>query len=85
MNEIKKKFIKMTCKSCNQVSVIECEETTDDEPNVTMGVQMECNSLSKPLSHKIPSPHKDCIKNALKRLKDQYSFGIPDKETINDN
>ena len=76
MNEIKKRFVKMTCKSCNQITVMEYEGTTADEYNA---VQMGCNSPSKPLSRKIPSPPRDCIKNALKRLKDQYSFGIPDK------
>ena len=29
-------------------------------------------------SHIFDSPPRDCIKNALKRLKDQYGFGISD-------
>jgi hypothetical protein len=39
----------------------------------------EQNSPSKVLSTNLHSPPKDCIKNALKRLKDQCGFGIPDK------
>ena len=38
----------------------------------------EQNSPSKPLSSNYDSPPKDCIKKALKRLKKQYEFGIPD-------
>ena len=38
----------------------------------------ECNGLSKASSQDIHSPPRDCIKNALKRLKDQYGFGISD-------
>ena len=38
----------------------------------------EHNDPSKTLSHNFHSPPKDCIKNALKRLKDQYGFGISD-------
>ena len=38
----------------------------------------ECNDSFKTLSKKIDSPPRDCIKNALKRLKDQYGFGISD-------
>ena len=35
----------------------------------------EQNSPLKPSSSKYDSPPKDCIKNALKRLKKQYGFG----------
>ena len=38
----------------------------------------EQNRPLKQLSHKSNSPPRDCIKNALKRLKKQYGFGIPD-------
>ena len=38
----------------------------------------EHNGSSKLLSSNFHSPPKDCIKNALKRLKDQYGFGISD-------
>ena len=38
----------------------------------------EHNDPSKTLSHNFHSQPKDCIKNALKRLKDQYGFGISD-------
>ena len=38
----------------------------------------EHNGSSKTSSHNFRSPPKDCIKNALKRLKDQYGFGISD-------
>ena len=33
---------------------------------------------SKRSSRNFHTPPKDCIKNALKRLKDQYGFGISD-------
>ena len=62
----------------------DCEPTTADEYNLewlkgyNTGVEMGCNSPLKPLSHKIHTPPKDCIKRAFKRLKDQYDFGIPD-------
>ena len=39
----------------------------------------EQNSPFKLPSHNFHSPPKDCIKNVLKRLKDEYGFGIPDK------
>ena len=39
----------------------------------------EQNSPLKPPSPNYDRPPKDCIKKALKRLKDQYRFGIPDK------
>ena len=38
----------------------------------------EQNSPSKETSHKIYSPPKDCIKQAFKRLRDEFGFGIPD-------
>ena len=38
----------------------------------------EHNSPSKTLSHNFHSPPKDCIKNAFKRLRDEYGFGISD-------
>ena len=38
----------------------------------------EHNSLSKTPSHNFHSPPKDCIKNAFKRLRDEYGFGISD-------
>ena len=38
----------------------------------------EHNGSSKASSHDFHNPPKDCIKNALKRLKDQYGFGISD-------
>ena len=81
MNEIKKRFIKMTCKSFNEVSVIEYEQTTADEYNVTMGVEMGCNSALKDVSQESGSTPHHKIKEALNRLKDEYGFGIPDKET----
>ena len=56
------------------------EHTTADSFN--MGVEKGCNSPSKPLSRKIGSPPRDCIKNALKRLKDEFGFGIPDKKDV---
>ena len=38
----------------------------------------EHNWSSKSSFDNFHSPPKDCIKNALKRLKDQYRFGISD-------
>ena len=38
----------------------------------------EQNSPSKPLSSDYDNPPKDCIKKALKRLRDEFGFGIPD-------
>ena len=81
MNEIKKRFIKMTCKSCNEVSVIEYEETTDVNYNVTMGVELGCNDALKDVSPKKGSTPHHVIKEALNRLKRTMGYGIPDKET----
>ena len=41
----------------------------------------EPNSSFKELSELKDTPPKDCIKNTLNRLKDEFGFGIPDKET----
>ena len=71
----------MTCKSCKQVSVIEYEQATIDEYNVTMGVQMECNDTLEDVSQEKGSTPHHKIKEALNRLKDKYGYGIPDKET----
>ena len=38
----------------------------------------EPNYTSETVSLNKHSPPKDCIKNAFKRLKDKYGFGIPD-------
>ena len=81
MNEVRKRFVKMTCKSCNQVSVIEFEGTTADEYNVTMGVQLGCNDALKDVSPKKGSTPHHVIKTALNRLKRTMGYGIPDKET----
>jgi hypothetical protein len=81
MNEIKKRFIKMTCKSCNKVSVIEYEQTTDTNYDVTMGVQMGCNDALKDVSQEKGSTPHHAIKTALNRLKRTMGYGIPDKET----
>jgi len=56
------------------------EPTTADQFNT--GVYLDRNDPLKDTSHKIgPAPlHK--IQEALKRLKDQYGFGMPDKEEI---
>ena len=81
MNEIKKRFIKMTCKSCNKVSVIEYEETTDTNYNVTMGVELGCNDALKDVSQESGSTPHHKIKGALNRLKRTMGYGIPDKET----
>ena len=81
MNEIKKRFIKMTCKSCNEVSVIEYEETTDVNYNVTMGVELGCNDALKDVSQEKGSTPHHKIKEALNRLKRTMGYGIPDKET----
>ena len=81
MNEIKKRFIKMTCKSCNKVSVIEYEQTTDTNYDVTMGVQMGCNDALKDVSQEKGSTPHHIIKEALNRLKRTMGCGVPDKET----
>ena len=81
MNEIKKRFIKMTCKSCNQVSVIEYEQTTDTNYDVTMGVELGCNDALKDVSQEKGSTPHHKIKEALNRLKRTMGYGIPDKET----
>ena len=51
----------------------------DQKLRVALG---ECNDPLKALSKKRDRPPRDCIKNALKRLKDQYGFGIPDKKEV---
>ena len=38
----------------------------------------EHNDVPKPLSQEIHTPPKDCLKRSLKRLKDEYGFGIRD-------
>ena len=81
MNEIKKRFIKMTCKSCNEVSVIEYEQTTDTNYDVTMGVQMGCNDTLTDVSQESEGTPHHKIKEALNRLKRTMGYGIPDKET----
>ena len=81
MNEVKVRFVKMTCKSCNQVTVMEYEQTPADEYNVTMGVQLGCNDALEDVSPKKGSTPHHKIKEALNRLKDEYGYGIPDKET----
>ena len=75
----------MTCKSCNKVTVMEYEQTTADEYNVTMGVQLGCNDALKDVSQESGSTLHHKIKEALNRLKRTMDFGIPDKETLNDN
>ena len=80
MNEIRKRFVKITCKSCNKVSVIEFEGTTADEYNVTMGVQSGCNDTLKAASQEKGSTPHHKIKEALNRLKRTMDYGIPDKE-----
>ena len=81
MNEIKKRFVKMTCKSCNQVSVIEYEETTNSNYNVTMGVELGCNDALKDVSQESEGTPHHIIKEALNRLKRTMGYGVPDKET----
>jgi len=71
----------MTCKSCNKVSVIEYEQTTDTNYDVTMGVQMGCNDALKDVSQEKGSTPHHAIKTALNRLKRTMGYGIPDKET----
>ena len=78
MNEIKKRFVKMTCKSCNQITVIEYESTTSDEYNV---VQMGCNDTLTDVSQESGGTPHHKIKEALNRLKRTMGYGIPDKET----
>ena len=78
MNEVKTRFVKMICKSCNEVTVMEYEPTTADEHNM---VQMECNGTLKDVSPKSEGTPHHKIKEALNRLKRTMGYGIPDKET----
>jgi len=71
----------MTCKSCNQVSVIEYEQTTTNEYDITMGVELGCNDALKAVSQEKGSTPHHVIKEALNRLKRTMGYGIPDKET----
>ena len=47
----------------------------DQKLNIALN---EHNGSSKASFQDFHSPPKDCIKNALKRLKDQYGFGKSD-------
>ena len=76
MNEINKRFVKMKCTSCNEVTVMEYD--TANEYNT---MQMGCNDTLKDVSHKSEGTPHHKIKEALNRLKDEYGYGIPDKET----
>ena len=71
----------MTCKSCNKVTIMEYEQTTADEYNVTMGVQLGCNDTLEDVSQESGSTPHHKIKEALNRLKRTMGYGIPDKET----
>ena len=81
MNEINKRFVKMTCKSCNEVTVMEYEQTTDTSYDVTMAVELGCNDTLKAVSQEKGSTPHHKIKEALNRLKHTMGYGIPDKET----
>ena len=78
MNKIRKRFVKVTCKSCNQITVIEYEGTTADEYNA---VQLGCNDALKDVSQEKGSTPHHIIKEALNRLKRTMGYGVPDKET----
>lgn len=75
----------MSCKTCNQVTVMEYEQTTADEYNVTMGVQSGCNGTLEDVSQESGGTPHHKIKEALDRLKRTMGYGIPDKETLNDS
>ena len=64
---------------------MEYEQTTDTSYDVTMAVELGCNDVLEDVSPKKGSTPHHKIKKALDRLKDEYSFGIPDKETLNDS
>jgi len=51
----------------------------DQKLNIALN---EHNGSSKTSFHDFHSPPRDCIKNALKRLKDQYGFGMPNKKEV---
>jgi len=58
----------------------ENEKTTSDELNkVTIVPNKAQNSPLKDVSHKVDTPHPDTIKNALKRLRDTFNYGIRDE------
>ena len=66
----------MTCKACNQVTVMEY-----DVANEYNTVQMGCNDTLKDVSPKSEGTPHHVIKEALNRLKRTMGYGIPDKET----
>ena len=66
--------ILIRCKHCDKITTMDW-----------MGVQKGCNSPLTAVSHKNGGTPHHKIKEALKRLKDEFGYGIPDKETLNDN
>ena len=50
-------------------------QLVDQKLNIALN---EHNGPLKTSSHDFHTPPRDCIKNALKRLKDQYGFGKSD-------
>jgi len=70
----------ISCISDNKLeqSHFKPKELADTNEKVTMVVEKGCNSPSKAVSQKFGTPHPDTIKNALKRLKDEFEYGCPD-------
>ena len=64
---------------------MEYEQTTADEYNITMGVQMGYNDALEAVSQESGGTLHHKIKEALNRLQRTMDYGIPDKETLNDN
>ena len=66
--------ILIRCKHCDKITTMDW-----------MGVQKGCNSPLTAVSHKSGGTPHHRIKEALNRLKLTMDYGIPDKETLNDN
>jgi len=74
--EQRKRGTILTCPKCG-------EDITIMSEKVTMAAQTEYNGPLKAVSPKIGGPRPDAIKRALKRLRKQFDYGIPDKRENN--
>jgi len=73
----RKRSIILICKYCGESNEIETEETTADEYNT---VQKGCNDALKDVSPESGGTLHHKITEALKRLRDEFGFGIPDNK-----
>ena len=60
------------------IALGECESTTADEYNVTMGSNSGQNDALKAVSQESGPKYPEKIKGALNRLKEQFGFGVKD-------